>query len=533
MENSRSKRLQALDKAYQPTPKTKRMVLRSHFTRSSRATKLSPKASPTVNAGHGFSQNVTTSHAALMSRKVSALNSPERRELNRSRKLQMTASASSSLNQSLISKSPVSHSLLHSPTRPTTQAFLFPSFPTTKEDPDFPLTPAQVLKRFSRDLTMQEQGEILEYKQIYFYGKGAAKVSASPVLPNNGYDDERADYRVVAGDHIAYRYEITDILGKGSFGVVLHCFDHKRKEPVAVKIIRNKHKFHQQGLIEVKALECLRANDPDDHLGIVRMKTFFLFRCHICISFELLSINLYELMKINGFKGVSEPLIRRFAVQMLISLLYIRKNGIIHCDLKPENILLVTHNKSAIKIIDFGSCCWEHERVYTYIQSRFYRAPEIILGIPYTTAIDMWSLGCIVAELSRGYPLFPGENETEQLQYMMETLGVPPKAVVRSGSRWEHFFEISGEPKLAQNSRGEVHFPGTKKLKTSIASQETSFCDFVGKCLDWDPRTRMTPEEGLRHEWLLEVGRGAIGLQDTQKSKHPIRVRRHLSKASN
>jgi dual specificity tyrosine-phosphorylation-regulated kinase 2/3/4 len=85
----------------------------------------------------------------------------------------------------------------------------------------------------------------------------------------------------------------------------------------------------------------------------------------------------------------------------------------VNCDLKPENILLKKPNKSAIKLIDFGSGCFEPEQIYTYIQSRFYRAPEIILGITYTSAIDMWSFGCILYELFTGFPLFAGENENE------------------------------------------------------------------------------------------------------------------------
>jgi dual specificity tyrosine-phosphorylation-regulated kinase 2/3/4 len=95
----------------------------------------------------------------------------------------------------------------------------------------------------------------------------------------------------------------------------------------------------------------------------------------------------------------------------LQGLLFLEKAKIIHCDLKPENILLKQANKSGIKIVDFGSSCFENERIYTYIQSRFYRAPEIILGLPYSMPIDMWSLGCIMSELYMGYPIFPGENE--------------------------------------------------------------------------------------------------------------------------
>ena len=109
---------------------------------------------------------------------------------------------------------------------------------------------------------------------------------------------------------------------------------------------------------------------------------------------------------------------------------YIKDLGIIHCDLKPENILLIDSIKSAIKVIDFGTACFENQKIYTYIQSRFYRAPEIMLGIAYDKAIDMWSLGCILVELYLGYPLFCGEDEPEQLAMIMEYIGVPPAKVI-------------------------------------------------------------------------------------------------------
>jgi dual specificity tyrosine-phosphorylation-regulated kinase 2/3/4 len=87
--------------------------------------------------------------------------------------------------------------------------------------------------------------------------------------------------------------------------------------------------------------------------------------------------------------------------------------------------LLKEPNKSGIKIIDFGSSTFLDERVYTYIQSRFYRAPEIMLGIPYTCAIDMWSFGCIMAELYIGYPVFPGDSEGDQMSRIFEVIGIP------------------------------------------------------------------------------------------------------------
>ena len=93
-------------------------------------------------------------------------------------------------------------------------------------------------------LTDYEKGEILDYKQVFFLGAGAKKIKGSPLNPfNQGYDDERGDYRVVLKDHIAYRWEVVDFLGKGSFGQALKCIDHKTKEVVAIKLIRNKKKF--------------------------------------------------------------------------------------------------------------------------------------------------------------------------------------------------------------------------------------------------------------------------------------------------
>jgi dual specificity tyrosine-phosphorylation-regulated kinase 2/3/4 len=146
-----------------------------------------------------------------------------------------------------------------------------------------------------------------------------------------------------------------------------------------------------------------------------------------------------------------------------------------------ENVLLKQRGSTGIKVIDFGSSCYTHHRVFTYIQSRFYRSPEVILGLPYGTPIDMWSLGkffgqkktkqlaslispphksfflrpsvlfndfllrlfaagCILAELYTGYPLFPGENEMEQLACIMEILGLPPKTVLAAATRRRLFF---------------------------------------------------------------------------------------------
>ena len=374
---------------------------------------------------------------------------------------------------------------------------------SSKVEPKFPLQPKATLAAFPNEFNKLEQIEILEYQLIYFLG---CNNKIKPTLEgiNNGYDDDRGDYTITIGDHIAYRYEIIKILGKGSFGQVVECYDYKRSEKVALKIIKNKKRFHQQASVEIKVLQQLRENDIENKYNVVKIKNYFIFRHHICITFELLSLNLYELLRQNNFEGFSLTLIHRFTVQLLVCLQYIAKQKVIHCDLKPENILLKDTEKALINVIDFGSSCFENEKIYYYIQSRFYRAPEIILGIQYTTAIDMWSLGCILAELFIGRPLFPGESEHVQLIYIMQVLGVPGEDILERAGKKEKFFDPNGEPKIIENKKGVKKMPGTRNLAEVLSGSSDLFLDFISKCLCWSPELRMKPIDGLDHPWITE-----------------------------
>jgi len=140
--------------------------------------------------------------------------------------------------------------------------------------------------------------------------------------------------------------------------------------------------------------------------------------------------------------------------------------------------------------------------MYTYIQSRFYRSPEVILGMSYHMAIDMWSLGCIMAELYTGFPIFPGENEQEQLSCIMEILGVPEKEFINRSSRKRLFFDSTGAPRPVVNSKGRRRRPGTKSLAQVLRTDDHVFVDFIAKCLVWDPERRMKPQAALRHEFI-------------------------------
>ena len=152
--------------------------------------------------------------------------------------------------------------------------------------PKEPHSPQQVLRMGC--LNIYERGEVVDFRDIYFTGHGDAKKHVGDLknasLVNFGYDDDRGDYTIVKGDHLAYRYEVVDILGKGSFGQVVRCIDHRTGGLVAIKIIRNKKRFHQQALVEVNILQKLKEWVSCDNLimkGIRLIFFFFFSRTHI------------------------------------------------------------------------------------------------------------------------------------------------------------------------------------------------------------------------------------------------------------
>ena len=198
-------------------------------------------------------------------------------------------------------------------------------------------------------------------------------------------------------------------------------------------------------------------------------------------------------------------IIKKFAMQLLFGLLILKTKKIIHCDLKPENILLMNKCKNRIKIIDFGSSCFENENYYLYIQSRFYRAPEILMGLQYGVEIDIWSLGCILCEFYTGLPIFPGEDEYDMLYYIMEYLGVPPKEIIEKSPKKRHFFNEKGEPTEKPNSFGKIRKPNQKSLEKFLKNSDNDFIDLIKKIFKWKKEDRIKPEEALKHNWIVKL----------------------------
>ncbi|QPG72769.1 hypothetical protein FOA43_000070 [Brettanomyces nanus] len=378
----------------------------------------------------------------------------------------------------------------------------------------------------------------------YKTSKNPRRVLTKPsnAVTNNGYDNEQSDYILYVNDVLGVqenrKYMVVDIIGRGTFGQVVKCQNLDTQEIVAVKVVKSRPVYLNQSLTEAGILEYLnRKVDPGDEHHLLRMKDKFMHKNHFCLVFELLSSNLYELIGQNQFHGLAIKLIKKFTVQLLDALCVLKDAELIHCDLKPENILLVSLDRPEIKVIDFGSACHEKQVAYTYIQSRFYRSPEVILGLSYGSAVDMWSLGCIITELFLGLPLFPGTSEFNQLEIIVRMLGMPPTWMIEMGKNSINLINKRVDPQtgkkyyalksVEQYSReshtkqkpGEEYFkdrylddiimhcrlPRKNMTKPMIdLEMENRKCllHFIKGLLNLNPLERWTPQEAFAHPFV-------------------------------
>ncbi|KAA0714622.1 Homeodomain-interacting protein kinase 3 [Triplophysa tibetana] len=276
-------------------------------------------------------------------------------------------------------------------------------------------------------------------------------------------------------------YEVLGFLGRGTFGQVVKCWKRGTNEIVAVKILKNHPSYARQGQIEVGILARLSSENADEH-NLVQAFECFQHRSHTCLVFEMLEQNLYDFLKQNKFSPLPLKVIRPVLQQVAAALKKLKAMGLIHADLKPENIMLVdpVRQPYRVKVIDFGSASHVSKAVCsTYLQSRYYRAPEIILGLPFCEAIDMWSLGCVIAELFLGWPLYPGALEYDQIRYISQTQGLPGEHLLNVGTKTSRFFcRVSDSPYAAWKLKSTEEHEAETGLKSKEARK------YIFSCLD-------------------------------------------------
>ncbi|PPD75623.1 hypothetical protein GOBAR_DD27459 [Gossypium barbadense] len=356
---------------------------------------------------------------------------------------------------------------------------------------------------------------------------GVRKLGKGDGLPvirsglHDNWDDAEGYYSYRFGEILDGRYEVTAAHGKGVFSTVVRAKDLKAgatvPEEVAIKIIRNNETMHKAGQLEVQILKKLAGADPDDKRHCVRFLSSFKYRNHLCLVFESLHMNLREVLKKFGRNiGLKLTAVRAYAKQLFIALKHLKNCGVLHCDIKPDN-MLVNEAKNVLKLCDFGNAMFAGKNEITpYLVSRFYRAPEIILGLPYDHPMDIWSVGCCLYELYTGKVLFPGPTNNDMLRLHMELKGPFPKKMLRKGAFTEQHFDqdlnfhaTEEDPVTKKSIKRMILNIKPKDISSIIVGSPgedpkmvANFKDLLEKIFVLDPEKRMTVTQALAHPFI-------------------------------
>ncbi|KAJ8537093.1 hypothetical protein K7X08_035494 [Anisodus acutangulus] len=322
-----------------------------------------------------------------------------------------------------------------------------------------------------------------------------------------GFEEDK-NFHVVLNSVLAGRYQVSEYLGSAAFSKAIQAHDLHTGMDVCVKIIKNNKDFFDQSLDEIKLLKYVNKHDPGDKYHLLRLYDYFYYREHLLIVCELLKANLYEFHKFNRESGgevyFTMPRQQSITIQCLEALQFLHRLGLIHCDLKPENILVKSYSRCEVKVIDLGSSCFETDHLCSYVQSRSYRAPEVILGLPYDKKIDIWSLGCILAELCTGNVLFQNDSPATLLARVIGIIGpIDQDLLVKGRDTYKYFTKNHMlYERNQETNRLEYLIPKKTSLRHRLPMGDQGFIDFVAHLLEVNPKKRPSASEALKHPWL-------------------------------
>ena len=288
-----------------------------------------------------------------------------------------------------------------------------------------------------------------------------------------------------------------------------------------MKISRNDPDAVEQFLAEAEVLSYIFENlEGPDLANVCKFDSFFTFHGHAVLVTEALGPTLLKILKERKFAGLGLDLVQSVLKDVLSALSGFARIGLIHTDVKPENILQQNMRSKHVKLIDYGNACSIDDVADNfYIQSRFYRSPEVILNLNYDCKIDVWSLGCVAAEIMLGLPLFPGQNEKHQLFLINKMLGPFPKHMIEKSPLSQNFFDENGEirpelesstfrPYFVQQKLNDIimGYPikpdATQVFKDKEKHNRVLFIDLLQKMLKLDPNERISAEDALEEEFL-------------------------------
>eukprot|EP00933_Yihiella_yeosuensis_P020861 TRINITY_DN16646_c0_g1_i2.p1 TRINITY_DN16646_c0_g1~~TRINITY_DN16646_c0_g1_i2.p1 ORF type:complete len:615 (-),score=166.98 TRINITY_DN16646_c0_g1_i2:135-1979(-) len=359
------------------------------------------------------------------------------------------------------------------------------------------------------------------------------------------WDDAEGYYRAKVGEVINGRYLVTeDTCGKGVFSNVVKAKDKSDGSMVAIKVMRCNDMMKKAAEKEIELLERLNKNDRQNKRHCIRLFRHFMYRGHLCLVFECMWDNLrVALKKYTKDKGMSLQAVRAYTRQLLVALRHLHRCQIIHADIKPDNIL-ISAGHNVVKICDLGSGMEMTEVEPTpYLVSRFYRAPEIILGAKYGQPLDVFAIGATLFELFTGKILFPGKSNNDMMRHFMEVKGKLPNKLIKSGMCWKQHFDENMDFRYVDVNRATrkkitrtisdlsakksvmdmvMARVGPEKQKSTnpddmlYVKKAKQFADLIDKMITMDPEKRITANDGLSHIFVAEAGPGSAASKDNK-----------------
>ncbi|KAL7672196.1 hypothetical protein ACOME3_007090 [Neoechinorhynchus agilis] len=327
----------------------------------------------------------------------------------------------------------------------------------------------------------------------------------------------------------SFTFEVQEYLQRGAFGQVVRCIEQDSQWSVALKFLKCTPATSILECEEVRISKLLCLNGASDY-NIVNLVTAFWYRGHICMVFELYSMDLEDYAKLKHPELIELRDLRLIAQQCFVALAKLKEIGIIHADIKISNIMLVDPLRQPfrVKLIDFGLALENRTaKSGTVLQNIFYRAPEVLLGLEYSEAIDMWSMGCALARLFLGYYLYPGLIEYEQMSCIWYAQGPFPAEMLQRSNKLCNFFKIVHKddgtylaqlinPEEYRNRfKANVEDSRVRNFKSldDIAAIERYytkpeevdrevFVDLIKKLLTIDPHHRILPFDALKHPFI-------------------------------
>ncbi|KAL1526722.1 hypothetical protein AB1Y20_015419 [Prymnesium parvum] len=383
--------------------------------------------------------------------------------------------------------------------------------------------------------------------------------SSSSKGPEAQQDEERRErhYMLKVGDEFdSHRYRVQRELGKGTFGRVIEMLDTQAGCTVAVKVVRAIKKYTHAAHVEAQIILAMQQTFPSSDFPIAKLLRCFDHGGHFCLVFEPMGPSLYH--RLRDIRSYIESLgrhgmpyrqtssyfslsqIATIAHDCFVALAHLHKIRLTHTDLKPENILLVESpphwrappSRFNVVLIDFGGATWEHEHHSAVVCTRQYRPPEVTLELPWTHSIDLWSMGCILAELWTGSVLFSTHDEVEHLALMERLLGTLPGRMLRHARMMKPFIKngalrwpsvapsrdsqsfVRYQPRLREVIGGE----GTEDYEAGFGpflwtTELKDFYNLVLQLLEYFPENRLPASDCLTHPFLRSTAAACTSTQ--------------------